>query len=217
MIASQPAEQEIDEAIERLQKKMQAVSTNFELGRNRMRSSPKNGKNQARQRVGKGRLLRILCILLLLGATSFFIAQITKGYIDRIEKIINSGSSDNAQKNNSDQKRIPPSQEALAKSGEANSLPYPAKFSMQSANYDIVDSELGPVLDIVITVANTGDAAGRPQLFEIELVDDANQQLMKWPMAVSGAPIPPQQQLKYKTRLVEPPQNFKNIRVTMKK
>ena len=217
MIASQPAEQEIDEAIERLQKKMQAVSTNFELGRNRMRSSPKNGKNQARQRVGKGQLLRILCILLLLGATSFFIAQITKGYIDRIEKIINSGSSDNAQKNNSDQKRIPPSQKALAKSGEANSLPYPAKFSMQSANYDIVDSELGPVLDIVITVANTGDAAGRPQLFEIELVDDANQQLMKWPMAVSGAPIPPQQQLKYKTRLVEPPQNFKNIRVTMKK
>ena len=88
---------------------------------------------------------------------------------------------------------------------------------MQSANYDIVDSELGPVLDIVITVANTGDAAERPQLFEIELVDDANQQLMKWPMAVSGAPIPPQQQLKYKTRLVEPPQNFKNIRVTMKK
>ena len=217
MIASQPAEQEIDEAIERLQKKMQAVSTNFELGRNRMRSSQKNGKNQARQRVGKGQLLRILCILLLLGATSFFIAQITKGYIDRIEKMINSGSSDNAQKNNSDQTRIPPSQKALAKSGEANRLPYPAKFSMQSANYDIVDSELGPVLDIVITVANTGDAAGRPQLFEIELVDDANQQLMKWPMAVSGAPIPPQQQLKYKTRLVEPPQNFKNIRVTMKK
>ena len=217
MIASQPAEQEIDEAIERLQKKMQAVSNNFELGRNRMRSTQKKGKNQARQRVGTGKLLRILCILLLLSATSFVIAQIAKGYINSLDETLNFGSFDEAQKNNSDQTKIPQSHGNLTKSGDTNSSPFPAKFSMQSANYDLVDSELGPVLDIVITVANTGDAAGRPELFEIELVDDSNQQLMKWPMAVSGVPIPPQQQLMYKTRLVEPPPNFKNIRVTMKK
>ena len=35
------AEQEIDEAIERLQKKMQAVSTNFELGHNHTSRLPK--------------------------------------------------------------------------------------------------------------------------------------------------------------------------------
>ena len=64
--------------------------------------------------------------------------------------------------------------------------PAPAKFSMQAANYNIVESELGPVLDIAITVANIGEEAGRPKLFEIELVDDANKQLMKWPMAASA-------------------------------
>ena len=91
------------------------------------------------------------------------------------------------------------------------------KFSMQAANYNIVESELGPVLDIAITVANIGEEAGRPKLFEIELVDDANKQLMKWPMAASGASIAPQQEMVYKTRLIEPPADFKNIRVTMKK
>ena len=93
----------------------------------------------------------------------------------------------------------------------------PAKFSMQAANYDVIDSDLGPVLDIAITVANIGGAAGRPEMFEIELVDEANKQLMKWPMVVSGTTILPQQQMVYKTRLIEPPANFKNIRVTMKK
>ncbi|MGB0810492.1 MAG: hypothetical protein ACPGRU_04440, partial [Candidatus Puniceispirillaceae bacterium] len=93
----------------------------------------------------------------------------------------------------------------------------PAKFSMQAANYDVIDSDLGPVLDIAITVANIGGAAGRPEMFEIELVDEANKQLMKWPMVVSGTAILPQQQMVYKTRLIEPPANFKNIRVTMKK
>ena len=95
--------------------------------------------------------------------------------------------------------------------------PVTAKFSMQAANYNIVESELGPVLDIAITVINIGGEDGRPKLFEIELVDDANKQLMKWPMAASGALISPQQEMVYKTRLIEPPANFKNIRVTMKK
>ena len=88
---------------------------------------------------------------------------------------------------------------------------------MQAANYDVIDSDLGPVLDIAITVANIGGAAGRPEMFEIELVDETNKQLMKWPMVVSGTAILPQQQMVYKTRLIEPPANFKNIRVTMKK
>ena len=50
---------------------------------------------------------------------------------------------------------------------------------MQAANYNIIESELGPVLDIAITVANIHGEAGQPQLFEIELVDDANKQLIK--------------------------------------
>ena len=100
---------------------------------------------------------------------------------------------------------------------EANSLPIPAKFSMQAANHNIVESELGPVLDITITVANIGGESGRPELFEIELVDDANKQLMRWLMAAAGVLISPQKEMVYKTRLLEPPEDFKNIRVTMKK
>ena len=59
--------------------------------------------------------------------------------------------------------------------------------------------------------------AGETKGIEIELVDDANKQLMKWPMAASGASISPEQEMVYKTRLIEPPADFKNIRVTMKK
>ena len=41
MIASQPVDQEIEQAIERLQKKMQAVSDNLDKGRARMRTAHK--------------------------------------------------------------------------------------------------------------------------------------------------------------------------------
>ena len=41
MMASLPADQEIDQAIERLQKKMQAVSDNLDRGRNYKKSSQK--------------------------------------------------------------------------------------------------------------------------------------------------------------------------------
>ena len=87
---------------------------------------------------------------------------------------------------------------------------------MQAANYDVIDSDLGPVLDIAITVANIGGAAGRPEMFEIELVDEANKQLMKWPMVVSGTISCRNNRWSIKHGLLNrlPP---KNIRVTMKK
>ncbi len=220
MIASQMADQEIDEAIERLRKKMQAVSDNLDQSRNRMRSAQKKGKARARQRGSKGgagRLLKYLVILILLGATTFVIAQIAKGYMNSLDETNSAESSNMFQEGRAEQTVNQQPAADAAKSDGTAAIPAPAEFSMQSANYDVVDSELGPVLDIAITVANIGDAAGRPEMFEIELVDEANKQLMKWPMAVSGASIPPQQQMVYKTRLVEPPANFNNIRVTMKK
>ena len=220
MITSQPADQEIDEAIERLQKKMQAVSDNFDQGRSRIRSSQKKKKGRSQQQGGKGgigRLLKYLFMLLLLGATSFVIAQIAKGYMNSLDDTNKSRSADVTQEDGAKQAGTKQPAADIAQSNDIATSTVPAKFSMQSANYNIVDSELGPVLDIAITVANVGGAAGRPELFEIELVDDANEQLMKWPMAVSGASIAPEQQMIYKTRLVEPPANFMNIRVTMKK
>lgn len=219
MMASLPADQEIDQAIERLQKKMQAVSDNLDRGRNYKKSSQKRVKGKSRQGKNKsslGRLLKYLFIFILLGATSFVVAQIAKGYIS-LETVDSTKTAETKQNDLSNEMH---SQQPIADISQATDKappPAPAKFSMQAANYNIVESELGPVLDIAITVANIGEEAGRPKLFEIELVDDANKQLMKWPMAASGASISPQQEMVYKTRLIEPPADFKNIRVTMKK
>lgn len=220
MMASLPADQEIDQAIERLQKKMQAVSDNLDRGRNYKKSSQKKVKSKSRHGKNKSslkRLVKYLFIFILLGATSFVVAQIAKGYLKSLENIDNTKTAETKQNGLSNEAH---SQQPIADISQATDKappPAPAKFSMQAANYNIVESELGPVLDITITVANIGEEAGRPKLFEIELVDDANKQLMKWPMAASGASISPQQEMVYKTRLIEPPADFKNIRVTMKK
>ena len=233
MIASQPADQDIEQAIQRLQKKMQDVSDSLDQGRGQMqRKARKNKSKQRSAQSGRGfvRLLKYLFILLLIGATSFILAQIATGYLDSrsLAPAPSTETADTSEETQPAPEVLP--QVAQTESGSGSDTQpapadgigegvsaLPAKFSMQAANYDVIDSELGPVLDIAITVANIGGAAGRPELFEIELVDEANKQLMKWPMVVSGTAILPQQQMVYKTRLIEPPANFKNIRVTMKK
>ena len=220
MMASLPADQEIDQAIERLQKKMQAVSENLDQNRHHKRSSQKSVKGKSRQGKNKSslnRLLKYLFICMLVGATSFVVAQIAKGYIKSLDFKDGAETAEKTQEDISNESR---SQQQIADASQdidTAPLPLPAKFSMKAANYNIVESELGPVLDIAITVANIGGESGRPELFEIELVDSANKQLMKWPMAASGALISPQQEMVYKTRLIEPPADFKNIRVTMRK
>ena len=220
MMASLPADQEIDQAIERLQKKMQAVSDNLDRGRNYKKPSQKRVKGKSRQGKNKSslkRLLKYLFIFILLGATSFVVAQIAKGYIKSVENLESTETAETKQNDLSNEVRSQQSADDISQATDKAPPPAPAKFSMQAANYNIVESELGPVLDITITVANIGEEPGQPKLFEIELVDDANKQLMKWPMAASGASISPQQEMVYKTRLIEPPADFKNIRVTMKK
>ena len=220
MMASLTADQEIDQAIERLQKKMQAVSDNLDRGRDYKKSTQKKLKGKSRQgknKNGFNRLLKYLFIFILFGATSFIVAQIAKGYVKSVKNLDVIESAESKQDDLSNEVG---SQQPTADTSQAidkNSQPALAKFSMQAANYDIVESEFGPVLDITISVANIGEEAGRPKLFEIELVDHENKQLMKWPMAASGASISPQQEMVYKTRLIEPPADFKNIRVTMKK
>ena len=242
MIASQTADQDIEQAIQRLQKKMQDVSDSLDQGRGQAQRRSKKNKSKQKpsaRRWGLKSLLKYLFILLLIGATSFILAQIATGYLDsRTELALTSADSGQG----AEQESANAGAEADAGTDSASPAPavepapapanlaagladgigqgisaLPAKFSMQAANYDVIDSDLGPVLDIAITVANIGGAAGRPEMFEIELVDEANKQLMKWPMVVSGTAILPQQQMVYKTRLIEPPANFKNIRVTMKK
>ena len=219
-MASLPADQEIDQAIERLQKKMQAVSDNLDRGRNYKKSSHKRVKGKSQQGKNKSnlkRLLKYFFIFILLGATSFVVAQIAKGYMKSLENVDRTQTAETKQNNLLNKVHSQQPIDDISQATEKAPPPAPAKFSMQAANYNIVESELGPVLDIAITVANIGGESGRPELFEIELVDDANKQLMKWPMAASGALISPQKEMVYKTRLIEPPADFKNIRVTMKK
>ena len=220
MMASLPADQEIDQAIERLQKKMQAVSDNLHKSRKYEKSSQKRVKGKSQQGKNKSslkRVLKYLFIFILLSATSFVIAQIAKRYMDSLNITESNETSETLQDDVSNEPRSQQPIADVSQAIEADSLPIPAKFSMQAANYNIVESELGPVLDITITVANIGGESGRPELFEIELVDDANKQLMRWLMAAAGVLISPQKEMVYKTRLLEPPADFKNIRVTMKK
>jgi hypothetical protein len=99
----------------------------------------------------------------------------------------------------------------------APTAPAIADFALKSANYQIVDTELGRALDIFITVINRGDGVGRPRLFEIELINKENKQLMAWPMAVAGEEVAGNTEKVYKTRLLEPPADFHNIRVSMQK
>ena len=99
----------------------------------------------------------------------------------------------------------------------APTAPAIADFALKGANYQIVDTELGRALDIFITVINRGDGAGRPRLFEIELINKEYKQLMAWPMAVAGEEVAGNTEKVYKTRLLEPPADFHNIRVSMQK
>ena len=48
-------------------------------------------------------------------------------------------------------------------------------------------------------------------------IQDQNKQLMAWPMAVAGDEVPGNSEKVYKTRLLEPPADFHNIRVSMQK
>lgn len=99
----------------------------------------------------------------------------------------------------------------------APAAPAIADFALKGANYQIVDTELGKALDIFITVINRGAGVGRPRLFEIELINKDNKQLMAWPMAVAGEEVAGNTEKVYKTRLLEPPADFHNIRVSMQK
>ena len=79
----------------------------------------------------------------------------------------------------------------------------------------VQDTDSGPTLEISVSVANIGGQDGRPNVLEITLVDKKDASLMSWPMVLSGAPIPAGNQTVYRTRLVEPPEDFANIQVSM--
>ena len=98
---------------------------------------------------------------------------------------------------------------------EPTAIIKPAAFQLTSASYEVQDTDKGPTLEISVSVANIGGQDGRPNVLEITLVDKKDASLMSWPMVLSGAPIPAGNQTVYRTRLVEPPEDFANIQVSM--
>jgi hypothetical protein len=103
-----------------------------------------------------------------------------------------------------------------AEPAEVTTIIKPAAFQLTSASYEIQDTDSGPTLEIAVSVANIGGQDGRPHILEITLVDEKDSSLMSWPMVLSGSPIPAGNQTIYRTSMVEPPKDFANVQISMR-
>jgi len=92
----------------------------------------------------------------------------------------------------------------------------PAKFDVQSASYEISETDLGKSLLVTITLSNSGQVEGAPEEMQIVLTDAQNQALVTWPLDTGGQIIAPGQTTKLYTRLFEPPETFANLRVMVR-
>ena len=238
--------QEIEQAIERLSQKMRTVSDAMELARTPIKKKPANQNKALKRKKYRFSLVSIfknLLLLLLFAGLSYMLASLVGVYIEKVksqradtqaEPIAEpiAPPSTTADKNLSENAPTPDRLTPLAPIIVDTNLnpaippqappiapapPAIADFALKGANYQLVDTELGRALDIFITVVNRGGGVGRPRLFEIELINKQNKQLMAWPMAVAGDEVPGNSEKIYKTRLLEPPADFHNIRVSMQK
>jgi len=237
--------QEIEQAIERLSQKMRTVSDAMALARKPVKKTAAN-QNRAKggktRRLTLGKFFKYILILSLFAGLSYMLASIVSVYMEKMKNGQSQTSDqpvaiapltgqpapttvlENAPEN------VPADTAETAQApftpiiADTNltpvappAAPAMADFALKRANYQMVDTELGRALDIFITVINRGNASGRPRLFEIELINKENKQLMAWPMAVAGEEVAGDSEKIYKTRLLEPPADFHNIRVSMQK
>ena len=113
-------------------------------------------------------------------------------------------------------KQVPKSPTAQNSVIKQSSSASKASFQLTSASYEIQETDLGKALEIAISIANVGALDGKPNVLEIELVDHKESSLMTWPLILPGSPIPAGSQTVYRTRVMEPPQDFTNIHVSMR-
>ena len=233
--------QEIEQAIERLSQKMRTVSDAMALARTPVKKTAAN-QNKAKggktRKVSLGKFFKYILILSLFAGLSYMLASLVSVYMEKMKNgqsqtgdqpvatapLAGQPAPENAPEN-------PPADTAETAQvpftpiiADTNltpvappAAPAMADFALKGANYQMVNTELGRALDIFITVINRGNASGRPRLFEIELINKENKQLMAWPMAVAGEEVAGDSEKIYKTRLLEPPADFHNIRVSMQK
>ena len=236
--------QEIEQAIERLSQKMRTVSDAMELARTPVKKKPANQNKASKRKKYRFSVVSVfknLLLLLLFSWLSYMLASLVAVYIEKVKSQRADTQADTqattppstaADKNLSESAPAPDRLTPLAPIIADTNLnlaippqappiapapPAIADFALKGANYQLVDTELGRALDIFITVVNRGGGVGRPRLFEIELINKQNKQLMAWPMAVAGDEVPGNSEKVYKTRLLEPPADFHNIRVSMQK
>ena len=189
---------QILEAIEKLKRKMDAVSDNFDANRTKVTSkksakTQKNAKHKAAGKSGKGKLKLLFLLIFLIGC-SYVVAQITNTAITLQA----------------------PQATQQAQSPAPAQMPE-AKLMLKTASYEMLQSEIGRTLEITIVVANEGRQVGAPKQFVIELVDKEGKTVINWPMVVEGEPIEAGETRNFITRLIEPPTSFANIRVSMNK
>ena len=105
----------------------------------------------------------------------------------------------------------------VAKYIETNILQLaPAKFDVQSASYEVSETELGTSLLVTITLTNSGEVEGVPEEMKVILTDAQNQPLVTWPLDTAGQIIAPGETSQLYTRLFEPPADFSQLRVLVR-
>ena len=92
----------------------------------------------------------------------------------------------------------------------------PASFTVDSAAYEISQSELGKSLLVTIQITNAGGVEGTPNSMQVVLTDANDKALVSWPLDVTGQIITAGQTVQLYTRLFEPPENFKNLKVYLR-
>ena len=92
----------------------------------------------------------------------------------------------------------------------------PASFTVDSAAYEISQSELGKSLLVTIQITNDGGVEGTPNSMQVVLTDNKDKALVSWPLDVTGQIITAGQTVQLYTRLFEPPEKFANLKVYLR-
>jgi hypothetical protein len=225
---------QINEAITRLQQKMQDV--NHSLAETKIKTASRSSRNATSKgmtgrRTKKSPILARLMGLSVIAVISLGIASYIGPQIEQMARLVLSDTVVTAPAQTTEIEtntvnlapEIIPASPALSEAphtvsserAEPTAIIKPAAFQLTSASYEVQDTDSGPTLEISVSVANIGGQDGRPNVLEITLVDKKDASLMSWPMVLSGAPIPAGNQTVYRTRLVEPPEDFANVQVSM--
>ena len=92
----------------------------------------------------------------------------------------------------------------------------PASFTVDSAAYEVSETELGTSLLVTIQITNNGGTEGTPDSMQVVLTDKNDKALVSWPLDVTGQIITAGQTIQLYTRLFEPPESFANLKVYLR-